>query len=296
MPTPEVGRFAPTPSGPPHFGTMLAAIASYLHARATGARWLLRVEDLDPPREIPGAADEMLRTLDAFGLHWDGEIMYQSQRFEAYQSALEQLLSEGKAFPCACSNKDLAGAKRGEEGVIYPGSCRDGLPAGKQAHSVRARVHDARIDFEDRVQGYISQNLETEIGDFVIRRGDGYFAYQLAVVVDDAAQGVTQVVRGADLLGSTPRQIHLQHLLGLPTPSYLHIPIVLDRLGHKLSKSEGATAIDPANPSGCWRQALSILGQAPPTDLDTVADYRDWAIKHWQPASIPRLSELPSPT
>ncbi|MDX1497730.1 MAG: glutamate--tRNA ligase family protein, partial [Salinisphaeraceae bacterium] len=175
----EIGRFAPTPSGPPHFGTLLAAIASYLHARAGGAQWLVRVEDLDPPREVPGAADTMLRALERFGLEWDGEVMYQSQRFDAYQQALDQLLQENKAFACACTNKDLADARRGEEGVIYPGTCRNGLPQGKSAHSVRALVDDSVIAFTDAVQGNISQNLSEKIGDFVIRRGDGYFAYQL---------------------------------------------------------------------------------------------------------------------
>ena len=296
MPSPEIGRFAPTPSGSPHFGTMLAAIASYLHARANGAQWLVRVEDLDPPREVPGAADQMLRCLEAFGLEWDGEEMYQSQRFDAYQAATDQLLVEGAAFNCACSKRDLIDAKRGAEGIIYPGTCRDGLPIGRQAHSVRARIDEAKVSFDDLVQGNISQNLATEIGDFIIKRGDGYFAYQLAVVVDDAAQGITQVVRGADLLGSTPRQIHLQNLLGLPTPEYLHIPIVLDSLGRKLSKSEDAEAIDPTNPASCWRQALDVLGQQAPSDLDTVAEYRDWAIKNWQPSNIPRAAELPSPT
>ncbi len=295
MPPPETGRFAPTPSGPPHFGTLLAAIASYLHARASDAHWLVRVEDLDPPREVEGAADQMLRTLESFGLDWDGEIMYQSQRQAAYQSALDQLLSENKAFACACTNRDLADAKRGSEGVVYPGTCRNGLPPGKAAHSYRARVDENPIGFEDLVQGRIEQNLATEIGDFIIRRGDGYFAYQLAVVIDDAAQGITQVVRGADLLGSTPRQIHLQHLLGLATPTYLHIPIVLDSLGRKLSKSEGAALIDPENPEDCWYQALAILGQQPPDDLRTILEYRDWAVAHWRPDRIPKVAELPSP-
>ncbi len=292
---PETGRFAPTPSGPPHFGTMLAAIASFLHARANNAQWLVRIEDLDPPREVAGAADQMLRCLEAFGLEWDGEVMYQSRREAAYQEALNQLLHENKAFPCACSKRDLATAKRGEEGVIYPGTCRNGLPAGKQANSYRARVEQTIINFADLVQGNISQNLASDIGDFIIRRGDGYFAYQLAVVVDDAAQGITQVVRGSDLLGSTPRQIHLQQLLGIPTPAYLHIPIVQDSLGRKLSKSEGAAAIDPANPLGCWGQALEILGQQPPPEVDSLTELRDWAVAHWKPANIPHVRELPSP-
>ncbi|MGB1581252.1 MAG: tRNA glutamyl-Q(34) synthetase GluQRS [Nevskiales bacterium] len=290
-----IGRFAPTPSGPPHFGTLLAAIASFLHARAQGAQWLLRVENLDPPREVTGAADEMLFTLDSLGLHWDGEVMYQAQRFDAYQAALEQLLIERKAFPCACSNKNLANAKRGEEGVIYPGTCRHGLAPDQHAHSYRAAVGHTRIAFTDKVQGQITQNLETEIGDFVIRRGDGFFAYQLAVVVDDAAQGISQVVRGADLLGSTARQIHLQQLLGYPTPEYLHIPVVLDKGGNKLSKSEGAAAINPRNPVACWQQALTLLGQAPPPELLAVSELREWAVANWCPERIPKVRELPSP-
>lgn len=290
----QIGRFAPTPSGPPHFGTLLAAIASYLHAHASNAQWLLRIEDLDPPREVPGAAEQMLRCLETFGLEWDGEIMYQSQRFNVYQAAVDQLLEQGSAFHCACSKRDLVDAKRGTEGIIYPGTCREGMPEGRAANSIRARISNAIIQFNDGVQGHITQNLETEIGDFIIRRGDGYFAYQLAVVVDDATQGITQVVRGADLLGSTARQIQLQQYLGYTTPDYLHIPIVLDSLGRKLSKSEGAAAIDPSNPVSSWRQALQILGQTPPV-LGTVTEYREWAVKHWQAANIPRVAELPSP-
>lgn len=291
----QTGRFAPTPSGPPHFGTLLAAIASYLQARAGGDQWLVRIEDLDPPREVPGAADQMLRTLEAFGLEWDGEVMYQSRRFDAYQAALDQLLETGQAFPCACTRRDLASAEQGPEGVIYPGTCRNGLPAGQSAHSYRSRVDGEVIQFQDVVQGPVQQDLACEIGDFIIRRGDGYFAYQLAVVVDDAAQGITEVVRGCDLLGSTARQIHLQRQLGLPTPDYLHIPVVQDSLGRKLSKSENAPAIDPANPVSCWRQALIILGHPPPAELNEVTALRDWAIAHWNAQKIPKRMELPSP-
>lgn len=295
MPHPPIGRFAPTPSGPPHFGTLLAAIASYLHAKSNDGQWLLRIEDLDPPRVVPGATDSMLHTLEAFALFWDGELMFQSQRESAYQDALHQLLQHDRAFPCCCTRRVLIHAKQGAEGVIYPGTCRNGLAPGQAAHSYRARITEAPIEFLDGVQGLIRENLAQTTGDFIIRRGDGYFAYQLAVVVDDAAQGITQVVRGADLLSSTARQIHLQHQLGLTEPEYLHIPIVLDSLGRKLSKSEAAPTLHPDNPAACWHQALQCLGQSPPDDLQSVTELRDWALANWRPERIPRQASLPSP-
>ncbi len=231
------GRFAPSPTGPLHFGSLVAAVGSFLHARAQGGEWRVRIEDLDPPREVSGAADDILRTLDSFGLHWDGEVMYQSRRCETYEAALAQLKDAGVLYPCACTRREIADSSvSGLEGPVYPGTCRAGLAPGRVARAWRVRTDNRAIEFEDGLQGVIRSALEDDIGDFVVQRADGFFAYQLAVVVDDAAQGISEIVRGADLLDSTPRQIHLQRLLGLPTPGYLHLPIVLNANGEKLSK------------------------------------------------------------
>src|SRR5580698_7179436 len=232
-----IGRYAPSPTGPLHFGSLMAAVGSYLDARAQGGRWLLRMEDLDPPREIPGAADGILKSLEAFGFEWDGEVLYQSRRHAAYAEAAAQLLASGAAFPCACTRKEIADSGvHGLEGPIYPGTCRHGLPPGREARALRLTAPDQVIAFEDGLQGTVSQNLARDIGDFIIRRADGVHAYQLAVVVDDAFQGVNHVVRGAELLLSTPRQLWLQELLGLTRPSYLHLPVAVNPAGEKLSK------------------------------------------------------------
>ncbi|MHB8424751.1 MAG: tRNA glutamyl-Q(34) synthetase GluQRS [Gammaproteobacteria bacterium] len=213
------GRFAPSPTGPLHFGSLVTAVGSFLDARAHGGQWLLRMEDLDPLRESPGAADTILRSLDAFGLHWDGALLYQHSRLDAYQAAVERLRAAGLTFPCACSRTEIADSSLwGVEGPVYPGTCRHGLPPGKPARAIRLRVADGEIlSFDDALQSQVRQHLAKEVGDFVIRRADGRFAYQLAVVLDDALQGITHVVRGADLLLSTPRQLYLQGLLHLPT-------------------------------------------------------------------------------
>lgn len=286
------GRFAPSPTGEPHFGTLLAAVASYVHARATGARWLVRVEDLDQTREVPGAADQMLRTLEKFGLHWDGEIIYQSSRTGAYQELLDSLLERQLAFPCGCSRKDFIAGKYGPEGPVYPGICRNGIKNSRPVRSYRMKVHSGEICFEDIVQGRLCQNLATEIGDFIIKRADGYFAYQLAAVADDAWQGITQVVRGADLLGSTQRQIFLQQQLGYPTPEYLHIPLILGPDGKKLSKSEHSPPVDTNHPEKIINTALKVLGQQPPDDL-TAAELLEWANAQWQAEMIPAVNSLP---
>lgn len=289
------GRFAPSPTGVPHFGTLLAAVASFLHARHTGAQWLLRIEDLDRSREMPGAVDAMLRTLEAFGLEWDGAPLYQSQRAEAYRAALDQLQRENRIFPCACSRRVLEEAKQGVEGPVYPGTCRNGLAPGRNARSYRLRVNDQPLTVEDLIQGSITQDLARDVGDFVLLRGDGCFAYQLAVVMDDAFQGVTQVVRGADLLHSTPRQVFLQRQLGLPTPEYLHIPIVLDAAGKKLSKSEDAPAVDLKRPAPLLYSALVILGQQPLAELRDAMprNLLQWAKQHWRVDAIPKHKTLP---
>ena len=275
------GRFAPSPTGPLHFGSLVAALASWLDARAAGARWLLRIEDLDQPRNQPGAGSAILRALERLGLGWDGEVEYQSRRTGLYRTALREI--ETHAYWCACTRAEIADSSLGlaSDGArIYPGTCRNGPPAGKAPRALRLRVSAATIGFTDRVQGPREQVLERDVGDFVLLRADGQFAYQLAVVVDDAAQGVTDVVRGADLLDSTPRQIHLQRLLGYPTPRYLHVPVALTAAGEKLSKQTGARPLDLARPERELRKALAFLGQPESASLAE-------ALQAWDPRLIP---------
>src|SRR5439155_8369804 len=252
------GRFAPSPTGPLHMGSLIAALASWLDARAAGGQWLVRIEDLDRPRAVPGAADEILRALERLGLHWDGEVVYQSRRDALYSAALDKLRAH--TYWCSCTRREIADSSLAlatDGAHIYPGTCRARKAPGGRA--LRIRTDKEEIRFRDRLQGAQSQVLERDIGDFVLYRADGLFAYQLAVVVDDAAQGITDVVRGADLLDSTPRQIHLQQLLALPTPRYLHVPVALDTAGGKLSKQ---TAAAPIETDPCaLRRALAFLGQ-----------------------------------
>jgi glutamyl-Q tRNA(Asp) synthetase len=271
----NIGRFAPSPSGPLHFGSLVAALASWLDARAAGGSWLVRIEDLDRPRVQPGAADDILRTLERLGLYWDGEAVFQSRRTALYEEALSRLR---ETYLCGCSRREIADSAvslAADGAQVYPGTCRDGLPAGKAARALRVRVAGT-VSFVDRVQGMLSQDLEREVGDFVLRRADGQFAYQLAVVVDDAAQGITDVVRGADLLESTPRQIYLQHRLGFPTPRYLHVPVAVDAGGDKLSKHAGARPIDRSD----LQRALRFLGQPASETLEA-------AVSAWDPARVP---------
>jgi len=257
-----VGRFAPSPTGPLHFGSLVAALASYMEAKAANGKWRLRMEDLDKPREQPGAADDIQRALDRLGLHWDGPVLYQSRREERYRAALDDLVRRGFAYPCACTRRELEDSALAIDGArIYPGTCRHGLPAGRPARALRLRTHDAPIGFADRVQGWIEQRVEREVGDFVLRRADGIIAYQLAVVLDDLDQEVTDVVRGADLLDSTARQIHLQRLLGARTPGYAHIPVALNAAGEKLSKQTGAHPLDLSDPERELARARRFLGQ-----------------------------------
>ncbi|HEX5538773.1 MAG TPA: tRNA glutamyl-Q(34) synthetase GluQRS [Methylophilaceae bacterium] len=292
------GRFAPSPTGPLHFGSLIAAVTSYLEARTRHGQWLLRMEDLDRPREMPGAAAAILQALEAFGFEWDGAVIYQSQRDTAYAAALEKLKAAGLVYACACSRKEIAdSAVHGIDGLIYPGTCRHGLPPGKTARAWRIKVDNRTIVFDDAVQGRISQHLGRDIGDFVLQRADGLYAYQRAVVVDDAEQGISNVVRGADLLDSTPRQIYLQQALGVPTPAYTHVPVAANRLGEKLSKQTLAQALDLGNPVGQLWQALRFLGQQPEPALQqaTLAGLWDWAAAHWQLAAVPRQRMLPAP-
>lgn len=295
---PYIGRFAPSPTGPLHFGSLVAAVGSYLQARSRGGRWLVRIEDLDRPRTVPGAADGILRTLEAYGLHWDGEVWYQSARDEAYAAALEALRSEQAVFPCGCTRQDVARARAARGGgPAYPGTCRQGLGPDRRARAWRVRTAGERIRFVDAVQGPYEEELDQTCGDFVVRRADGLFAYQLAVVVDDAAQGITEVVRGADLLESTPRQILLQRLLGLPTPSYLHLPVANNAAEEKLSKQTGATPLDLRHPLPVLRRALGFLGQchAPRDTPDTLEAFWSEAVGRWDTAGIPRRRSIRLP-
>lgn len=236
------GRFAPSPTGPLHLGSLVAAVGSWLFARAAGGRWLVRMEDIDTPRVVPGSAEEILRALERYGFAWDGEVVWQSRRTPLYEDALATLRARGLVYDCACSRAELqraASAPLGRE-PVYPGTCRNGIAPGRVPRAIRFRVPDEVIAFDDLVAGHVEENVAEQTGDFVVRRADGLFAYQLAVVVDDAEQGVTQVVRGADLLTSTPRQIALQRALGYPAPEYAHLPLVVNADGSKLGKRDGA--------------------------------------------------------
>lgn len=270
----------------------MAALGSFLDARAHHGEWRVRMEDLDPPRESPGAAADILRTLEQLGLHWDGPVLYQSARVEAYRAAVEVLRTEGWAYPCACSRREIADSGlRGVEGAVYPGTCRNGIPPGKQARAIRLRVNAETLSFQDQLQGTVSQNLAEETGDFVLRRADGFHAYQLAVVLDDAHQGITHVVRGADLLLSTPRQLYLQRRLGLPTPFYMHLPVAVNAAGEKLSKQTGAPAVNVNPPVEALFQALVFLDQSPPRELRRTKPFEllSWATAHWQPQVLEGL-------
>jgi glutamyl-Q tRNA(Asp) synthetase len=256
------------------------------------------MDDLDATREVPGAADAILRALDAFGFEWDGPVLYQSARKDAYAAALKHIEQLGLVFPCACSRRDIAhSARHGPEGPVYPGTCRRGPPAGKRPRTLRLRVESPPIGFEDAIQGRVDQDLVRDVGDFVLRRADAIHAYQLAVVVDDAFQGITQVVRGADLVLSTPRQILLQRYLSLPTPGYCHLPLVLDEGGEKLSKSCAAAPVDSADPLPALLMAWTLLGQAPmeesPANIDELWEQ---ALSRWDRARVPRRRETRLPT
>jgi len=280
-PGPYIGRFAPSPTGPLHFGSLLTAVASYLQAHVNGGIWLLRIEDIDPPREQPGASVAILAALENYGFEWDGPASFQSSSRRVHDAAVQSLVRNNQAYRCSCSRRDLASVQRGPLGVIYPGTCRAGCDATEFA--IRVRTNDEPVFFVDGLQGRQSQCLETESGDFVILRRDGLIAYQLAVVADDHQQNVTEVVRGIDLMDSTPRQIWLQDLMGYPTPNYLHIPVATHSGGQKLSKNTGAAGIPLKNGGTTLVAALGALGQQPPAELEnaTLADIWGWATHHW---------------
>lgn len=284
-----VGRFAPSPTGPLHFGSLVTAVGSYCLARQGGGRWLVRIEDIDTPRVVPGMDDEILRTLERFELFWDGEIVRQSRRTQRYEEVLAPLQERGFLFPCACSRKEvLASAPhQGEEGPVYPGTCRQGVPPGRIPRAQRVRVPHGQICFTDGVFGRTEQCLASAVGDFVLRRADGVFAYQLAVVVDDADSGVNQVVRGEDLLSSTPRQIFLHSCLGTPAPHYVHLPLVLAPDGEKVSKRHGAAPAD--RPELLW-DALRFLGQDIPGELRgaSPSEILAWGVSFFDLSRVPR--------
>lgn len=283
-----IGRFAPTPSGYLHFGSLVAALASYLDAKACGGTWLLRMEDIDPPREVPGAQSAILHTLERYGFEWDGQLVRQSERHDAYESLVQRLFSQGLAYACTCSRKQLEGYQG-----VYPGLCRNAGHAQEGA-AIRLRVPELEYHFTDRVQGDYRQHLGRDVGDFVIRRRDGLYAYQLAVVLDDAWQGVTDIVRGADLLDSTPRQLYLQELLGLPQPRYLHVPLIIQPDGHKLGKSYRSPPLAAHEAAQLLLRALRALGQpvAPELDDATPAELLAWGVRHWDASRIPRTLTL----
>lgn len=285
-PAQYVGRFAPSPTGPLHFGSLVAATASYLQARSMNGRWLLRIEDIDPPRAQAGASDAILRALERYEFEWHSDVIFQSKSHEAHEKALQTLVDDGHAYPCGCSRRDLADAPRGPLGTIYPGTCRRGCDDVETA--IRIRTTDSAISFTDGLQGFQSQALESESGDFVIRRRDGLIAYHLAVVVNDALEGISEIVRGIDLMDSTPRQIWLQQLLGFPTPAYLHIPVITHPDGDKLSKLTGAPAIPMDDPRPVLFAALVALLQRPPQELQraTLTDIWQWGTENWRIAEL----------
>jgi glutamyl-Q tRNA(Asp) synthetase len=292
-PASYIGRFAPSPTGPLHFGSLLTAVASYLQARTNDGKWLVRVEDIDPPREPPGSDIVILRALETYGFEWNGPITYQSAFRDRHEDLLHSLLSRDLAYPCSCSRRDLADVDRGPLGTIYPGTCRSGCDGKEVAY--RLRTTNAPIEFTDILQGLQSQRLESESGDFIIKRRDGLIAYHLAVVADDHDQRISEIVRGVDLLDSTQRHIHLQNCLEFPTPAYMHVPVVENADGQKLSKLTGAAAISEADIQATLFTALVALRQEPPNDLAT-ADLRsiwDWAEANWRPKRLAGQKSIP---
>lgn len=277
-----VGRFAPSPTGPLHLGSLTTAVASYLHARQRGGKWLVRIEDVDPPREQQGAAGRILRTLEAYGLHWDGDVLHQSTRAAAYRDIVLALLACGLAFRCGCSRKDVQASSRGAR--RYPGTCRRRAFAAEALTAVRVRVDDEIVRFDDGIQGAVVTDLGRTEGDYLIYRRDQLPAYHLAVVADDAYQGVTAVVRGADLLEPTAVQLHLQRQLGLPAPRYWHVPVLVDAHGAKLSKQTGAAPVGDRYSPATARRVLELLGLRPPPSLENDGSQAlwAWAIAHWR--------------
>jgi glutamyl-Q tRNA(Asp) synthetase len=296
------GRFAPSPTGPLHFGSLVSAVGSYCQAKSQGGEWLVRMEDLDPPRELPGAADDILQTLEAYHLNWDSEVLFQSQRLDAYEHALNQLSANGHTFPCACTRKSITtdienNQKKNQTNSalhIYPGTCRKGLAPEAIARTTRVKVNSETVSFNDGLQGTHEIQLETAVGDFVIKRADGLFAYHLAVVVDDAFQDISEIVRGTDLLDSTPHHLYLQRLLNFQAPQYVHLPIAVNAKGEKLSKQTYAPAVDTIYPGPVLEKALTFLGHSPDSDVINAdpETLLKWAVNNWDLQRIPNLMTI----
>jgi glutamyl-Q tRNA(Asp) synthetase len=292
------GRFAPTPSGPLHFGSLVAATGSYLEAKSRGGEWRLRIDDLDPPRVVPGAVASILHCLEALGFEWDGPVLHQSRRLPAYHAAFHQLRQLGAVYPCACSRREIAkSALPGVAGPIYPGFCRGGLPAGRPARAVRLCVQGMRVEFDDRLLGWQRHDLERESGDFIVYRADGVYAFHLAAAVDDGEQGISDVVRGTDLLESSARQLQLMRLLALPVPRYVHLPVAIDGNGEKLSKQAKAAPVNPMRPLDVLQAVLRFLNQAIPAGLEsaTLAEFWRHAILHWDLRRVGARLQAPAP-
>jgi glutamyl-Q tRNA(Asp) synthetase len=293
------GRFAPSPTGALHFGSLIAAVGSYLEAKSHNGEWLVRIENLDKPREIPAASHEIFRALEILGMEWDHEVIYQDQRKDTYENILTILNKRGLTYSCTCTRKEIADSSiTGISGQIYAGTCRNNVQNKDRPGAVRIKTDNNIIEFEDSLHGLISQRLESETGDFILRRSDGIYAYQLAVVADDATQGITNVVRGADLLDSTPRQIYLQKLLGYSTPTYMHLPVAVNNQGEKLSKQTKAALLDISNPVKQLVEAVNFLGQESPIELlgNSVSSFWKWAIENWHPEKIHKKRTIPFPT
>ncbi len=293
------GRFAPSPTGALHFGSLIAAVGSYLEAKSHNGEWLVRIENLDKPREIPAASHEIFRALEILGMEWDHEVIYQDQRKDTYENILTILNKRGLTYSCTCTRKEIADSSiTGISGQIYAGTCRNNVQNKDRPGAVRIKTDNNIIEFEDSLHGLISQRLESETGDFILRRSDGIYAYQLAVVADDATQGITNVVRGADLLDSTPRQIYLQKLLGYSTPTYMHLPVAVNNQGEKLSKQTKAALLDVSNPVKQLVEAVNFLGQESPIELlgNNVSSFWKWAIENWHPEKIHKKRTIPFPT
>ena len=283
------GRFAPSPTGPLHFGSLVTAVGSYLEAKSRNGEWLVRIENQDKPREAPNASDQILRSLEVLGMEWDHKIIYQYNRNETYENVLSLLNNLGLTYSCVCTRKEIADSSiSGVSGQIYPGTCRNNGYNKDRSGSIRIRTNNNIIEFTDTLYGHISQKIENEIGDFILRRSDKIYSYQLAVVVDDAAQNITNIVRGADLLDSTPRQIYLQQALGYTIPAYMHLPVVMNKQGMKLSKQNKAAYIDLSSPIKQLIKAINFLGQEPPIDLSesNISSFWEWAIQNWDPEKI----------
>ncbi|MGR9087038.1 MAG: tRNA glutamyl-Q(34) synthetase GluQRS [Gammaproteobacteria bacterium] len=292
---PYIGRFAPSPTGPLHLGSLFTALASFLQARARQGKWLLRIDDLDTPRNAPGSIDSILTALDTLGLYWDDEVDYQSRHVPEYEYLLDKLLRDGLIYPCTCTRKSLSKLRSGSaaEGV-YPGICKNRHPSPVSRFSLRIKTDDRIIAFDDQLQGSIAHGLAEQHGDFIVKRRDGIIAYQFAVVVDDARQHVSHVVRGFDLLRETPKQIFLQDVLSVARPGHMHVPVIVDQEGLKLSKQTLAAAVELNSPETVLHRLLVLLGQNPPFELHLAPapELIDWAITHWNPAALKNLRAI----